>query len=194
MICRNHVDVTQGLRRCARCGGAFCQDCLVTIQNKPYCAMCKQEHLLDVRSGVDRSTLTFATVLKRFGAIIVDGLIINIPMYIVMMGFIFTAAGASEEPSPLINLIAIPFMFAHMVYEGLMFQLKDGQTLGKMALKVKVVRPDGSSISTGQAWGRAALKLVLGCLWIVDYIPALFTRERTTIHDLVAGTRVVETY
>lgn len=194
MICRNHIDVTEGVRRCSRCGSTFCGDCLVTIQNKPYCATCKHEHLLDVRSGVAPGALSLATIWKRFGAIFVDGLIVNLPMYVILMGFVFGTASAGEEPNPLLNLIGIPFMFVHMIYEGLMFQLKDGQTLGKMALKVKVVRPDGSSITTGQAWGRAAMKLVLGCLWFVDYIPAFFTREKTTLHDLIAGTRVVEMY
>ena len=73
-----------------------------------------------------------------------------------------------------------------------MLQTKNGQTLGKMALKVRVVRPDGSPISPGQAWGRVAMRTILGCLWIVDYIPAFFTPERTTLHDMVAGTRVVD--
>jgi uncharacterized RDD family membrane protein YckC len=36
------------------------------------------------------------------------------------------------------------------------------------------------------------MRTILGCLWIVDYIPAFFTNERTTLHDMVAGTRVVE--
>ena len=75
-----------------------------------------------------------------------------------------------------------------------MLSMKSGQTLGKLAVKVQVVRPDGRPISTGQAWGRAVMRLVLGCLWIVDYLPAFFTEQKTTLHDMVAGTRVIETY
>ena len=73
-----------------------------------------------------------------------------------------------------------------------MLSMKNGQTVGKMALRLRVVRPDGSRISNGQAWGRAVMRLVLGCLFIVDYIPYFFTDEKTTLHDMVAGTRVVE--
>jgi len=62
MICRNHVDVSAGVRRCSRCGVTFCSDCLVDIQGKPYCATCKGEQLLDVRSGVDRTNLEFAGI------------------------------------------------------------------------------------------------------------------------------------
>ena len=66
-----------------------------------------------------------------------------------------------------------------------------GQTLGKMALKVKVVNADGSPLSSGQAWGREIIRGILGFLYIVDYLPAFFTQQKTTLHDLVAKTRVV---
>ena len=72
MICRNHVDVSAGVRRCSRCGGTFCGDCLVDISGKPYCATCKTEQLLDVRSGVDVGVLDYASVPRRFVAQMID--------------------------------------------------------------------------------------------------------------------------
>jgi uncharacterized RDD family membrane protein YckC len=194
LVCRNHLEVTEGVRRCARCGTPYCPDCTVDIQGRPYCATCKTEQLLDVRSGVDMSQLDLASPWKRFGAIIIDGLLINMPLYAIMMFYVFSSAQSGDEPHPLISFAGIPLMFVQFIYEGLMLSMKDGQTVGKMAAKVKVVRPDGTSITTGQAWGRAAMKMVLGCLWIVDYIPAFFTQEKTTVHDMVAGTRVVNTF
>ena len=196
MICRNHVDVSEGVRRCARCGGTFCADCLVDIQGRPHCATCKGEQLLDVRSGVDRTVLAYAGIGKRFGAIFLDGLITNVPVYIVMMVLVFGMMGSGKEPpNPFFfNFISLPLIFVNFLYEGLMLQMKNGQTVGKIALRVRVVRPDGSPISSGQAWGRAGMRLILGCLWIVDYIPAFFTPDKTTLHDMIAGTRVVEIY
>lgn len=193
MLCRNHIDVAEGVRRCARCGSPFCPDCLVEISGRPFCATCKSEQLLDVRSGVDRSQMQYSTILRRFGAIFLDSLLIVVPMYAIMGVFIFVPATRGQEPNPLFNLIGIPFALLSLAYEGLMLQYKNGQTLGKMALKVRVVRPDGSPISPGQAWGRVVMRTILGCLWIVDYIPAFFTPEKTTLHDMVAGTRVVDT-
>src|SRR5436305_7391281 len=77
MICRNHVDVSEGVRRCSRCGTPFCRDCLVEIGGAPYCAMCKTEQLLDVRSGVS-GPLDLATIGKRFLAVLVDGIILYV--------------------------------------------------------------------------------------------------------------------
>ncbi|HYO78918.1 MAG TPA: RDD family protein [Thermoanaerobaculia bacterium] len=191
MICANHADVSEAIRRCARCAIPYCSDCLVDIAGRPYCANCKQQQLLDVRSGVVRGQLDLATVGKRFGAVFLDWLIIAIPMYAVMAVLIFIPTAQGREPSPFVNLIGLPFAFLSLLYEGLMMQYKNGQTLGKMALRIRVVRPDGTPMSTGQAWGRAGMKVLFGCIWFVDYLVALFTDERTTLHDMVAGTRVV---
>jgi len=193
MICRNHVDVSEGVRRCSRCGSTFCRNCLVDIQGKPYCATCKTEQLLDVKSGVDRTVLEYAGIGRRFAAQFIDGLITGIPTMIIVFFFIFTTvAGGKAQPNlpPFVNLwFLIPAVIA-LAYEALLLA-RNGQTLGKMALKVRVVRPDGSPISGGQAWGRAVSRALLGFLYIVDYIPAFFTKEKTTLHDMIARTRVV---
>lgn len=67
-----------------------------------------------------------------------------------------------------------------------------GQTLGKMALGIAVVRRDG-----GQAgYGRAALRCLGGLLscasFGLGYAGVVFTRERRGLADWLAGTRVVE--
>jgi uncharacterized RDD family membrane protein YckC len=196
MICRNHVDVSEGVRRCARCGGTFCSNCLVDIGDHPYCAECKTQQLLDARSGVDRTILNYASVLKRFGAMLLDNLVLCIPNVAVIV-IILAATGALDNPDRAGNWVQVAnipaFAFA-IGYEALMLILKNGQTLGKMAVGVRVVRVDGSPVTNGQAWGRAAMRAVLGCLIIVDYLPAFFTEEKTTLHDLIAGTRVVDAY
>ena len=193
MSCRNHVDVSEGVRHCVRCGGEFCPDCLVTIQDLPYCAVCKNEKLLDVRSGVERHQLPLASVWKRFAAYIIDYFIILIPFYSIFFAIMFLTRDERGEPNPLAFLAMIPMIFAWPVYEALMMQYRNGQTLGKMALDVRVVRADGSPLTAGNAWGRAAMKFVLSsCLSIIDFVPAFFTDERTTLHDLVVSTRVIE--
>jgi uncharacterized RDD family membrane protein YckC len=66
-----------------------------------------------------------------------------------------------------------------------------GQTLGKMALGIVVVRLDGGSVG----YGRAALRCIGGLLAIaclgLGYAGVLFTSERRGLADWLAGTRVV---
>src|ERR1700738_1009583 len=137
MICRNHVDVSVGVRRCSRCGVTFCRDCLVDTAAQPYCATCKSEQLLDVRSGVDRTNLQFASIGRRFAAQILDSLIISVPSIIVIMVVAFQAASGGQPPAGFNLWLIIPSILA-VVYEALMVRSR-GQTLGKMAMKVKVV-------------------------------------------------------
>ena len=193
LACRNHPDVIEGIRHCSRCGGTFCNDCLVTIDNRLYCATCKVEQLLDVRSGVDRTVLNLAGAGKRFVALLIDRLIVFVPVYGLFLFGMIASADAKGEPNPWVLLLVIPVIFAMPVYEALMMQHRNGQTLGKKAMGIRVVRADGSAVTAGQSWGRAFMRLLLeGCISIIDYIPAYFTDQKTTIHDMAAGTRVIE--
>ncbi|HEX6161077.1 MAG TPA: RDD family protein [Thermoanaerobaculia bacterium] len=198
LMCRNHPEVVEGIRRCSRCGFTFCRDCLVDIDGHPYCATCKTEQLMNVRSGVDPTRLPLAGFWQRFAAAIIDGILMAIPVWLIVGGlliFVVATDGAESMADPPIwlNFVQLPLMFLTPIYEGLMYSKKNGQTVGKMALKLRVVRADGSPISSGQAWGRAWIKLVFSCFCIVDYIPFFFTEDKTTLHDMVASTRVVET-
>ncbi len=193
--CRNHWDVVEGLRQCSRCGQTFCRDCLVDINGFAYCASCKNEQLLDVRSGVTLTTnLDLAHPGRRFVALFIDGFIIGLPfgvLMIVLMVGAFSTNRMTPETMLWLQPLSWLSIVAMLVYEGLMLSAR-GQTVGKIAMKIKVVRPDGSNISTGQAWGRAAMRQVLvSCLCIINYLPAFFTQEKTTLHDMVASTRVV---
>jgi uncharacterized RDD family membrane protein YckC len=197
LICRNHPEVSEGVRPCSRCGASFCSDCLVRIGDREYCAMCKNEQLLDVRSGVDRSHLAYSSFWKRLGAYLIDYVLLTVVNWAIMLPVMFmtgfnAAMGGTGEPSPWFFLIYIPMVLIPIFYEALMLQKKNGQTLGKLALQIRVVRPDGSPITNGQAWGRSVMRLVLGCLIIFDYVPYFFTDEKTTLHDMVATTRVVD--
>jgi uncharacterized RDD family membrane protein YckC len=188
MICRNHVEVSEGLRRCSRCGAPFCRDCLVSIAGAPYCATCKNEQLLDVRSGVSTAAnVDLASIGRRFVASFLDGLIIGVPSLILIFMFVGVARQTgSRFTSPFFLFPTI----AGVLYQAAMLAQR-GQTLGKMAMKIKVVQPDGDDITSGQAWGREVSRALLGLLYIVDFIPAFFTKEKRTIHDMLAGTIVV---
>jgi uncharacterized RDD family membrane protein YckC len=184
MICRNHVDVSEGIRRCGRCGATFCRDCLVDIGGTPYCATCKTEQLLDARSGVQRTALDIANIGRRLVGYIIDTFILYVVNFVV--GFVIGVAMASTGASTSAGIIgAIAGLFVTVVYDALLTAAR-GQTLGKMAMTIKVVSEDGSQVRPGQAWGRALAKLIPFAALV-----ALFNDERKGIHDMLAHTRVV---
>ena len=172
----------------------------------PYCAPCKLELIRDLRSGLEPGSLDLGSIGRRFAAILVDNFLTTMASYALLIPLMIIIAGAAgaaaaaesaadsgEDPFVgILGLLVYPIALGiPLVYEGWMLTLR-GQTLGKMALGVKVVTPDGGPISTGQAWGRTAVKIVLASCMGITYIPALMTRERTCLHDMIAGTRVVK--
>lgn len=202
MPCKNHPFVEDRLTRCSRCAEAFCPDCIVEIGGLPYCLDCKTESMRDLRSGVPFRELDMATIGRRFGAIFIDGLITIIPVMVLAflvllpLGMVEAQEGMEELPPALAifgNIfVSLAAGAIYILYEGLMLS-SGGQTVGKKAMKIKVVTAEGGDITSGQAWGRAASRQILGivpCLGLIDYLVA-FGQERTTIHDMMAKTRVV---
>jgi uncharacterized RDD family membrane protein YckC len=186
-VCSNHPDVSEGVHRCTRCAHSFCRDCLVFIGGAPYCASCKGEQLLDVRSGVDSSSLPIATLSRRSGGYLIDVL----PLTAIVMFLVFRAMQTGKVVQRF-DPTVIAFTFLYVAYDALMIQFRS-QTLGKMAAKTKVVRIDGTPVTAGQAWVRALTRWALNYLYFIDWITIFFTRERLCVHDMLAKTRVVNT-
>jgi len=191
--CLNHIDVMQGLNRCTRCGKTFCGDCLVELKGGFFCAPCKSEQVKDIQSGVDATQLPLAGTGARFAAQFIDGIVMRVVT--IPLNFIFTTGAiqpgsTNQAMSMLVVVLLIQFGLWYL-YEALMLQWR-GQTLGKMALKIKVVTPEGNDIAASQAWIRPLIRILMTVTIIVDYIPAFFTKGKTCIHDMVAKTRVVK--
>lgn len=201
MPCKNHPYIEDGLTRCARCADSFCPDCIVQIGGYPYCATCKAEAMRDLRSGLPAvgRQLELASVGRRFLALWIDGIILAIPLMILAFAIGIPAGMFTEstgDPSPAIlvlqALLTLAYMGFGIAYEGVMLS-SGGQTIGKKALKIKVVTPEGNDITRGQAWTRSVVRQVLSavpCLGIIDYLVA-FGEDRACIHDQAAKTRVV---
>lgn len=202
MGCPFHPEAESGLEACGRCAVSFCSDCYVVLSDRALCAACKEEHVRDLRSGIRPGLLDLASIGRRLLGMWLDGLIQTMAAYAIVlpltMGSVAvfgaaTAAGGSEPPGALmaaVMLLTYPIYFAvPIAYEGFMLQ-RQGQTLGKMALGVRVVTPQGGPISRRQAWTRAVVKVLLGSCLGIDYLTALVTRDRTCLHDMIAKTRV----
>ena len=64
-------------------------------------------------------------------------------------------------------------------------------TPGKMALGLKVVRPNGDRVSYARALGRYFAEILSGLTLAIGYIIAAFDEEKRTLHDRICDTRVV---
>lgn len=205
MPCKNHPLAEENLNKCERCRQSFCPDCVVELKGQFYCADCKGEAVKDMQSGVGTDGLELAGLGARFAAAFIDGLLMLIPGLLLMavLGVGVLGMGAAGAGALGVGVATIIYLVVvlgiSVAYEGLMLSSR-GQTLGKMAIKIKVVTPEGHDISTGQAWGRAGVRLLFNIVgnipfmqwaYLVDIL-FIFGAERTCLHDKVAKTRVVK--
>jgi uncharacterized RDD family membrane protein YckC len=196
--CPNHPLVTTGLGACGQCGKNFCGDCLVALGGVPTCAGCKQGRLSDLRSGVPE--LDLAGPWTRFAAQFLDGLVFLVPGAVLFFaGFFLMVGSAGGTPNPALPVAGAAFFLGFtflavvgvVVYEALMVSAY-GQTLGKMALGIKVVTPQGGDVRAGQAWARAGSRAAMNTFYvgIIDIL-FIFSLRRQTLHDRIAQTVVV---
>jgi uncharacterized RDD family membrane protein YckC len=67
-----------------------------------------------------------------------------------------------------------------------------GQTVGKMALSIRVIDlKGGGSIGFGRAFIRQLVRIVSGAVILLGYLWMLWDREKQTWHDKAAGSVVV---
>ena len=141
----------------------------------------------------------------RLGARIIDTVIMGVVIFILLIAGIASAIGFSggeEESAAAVGAFvafAIVAVVIGVLYEVTMIATK-GQTLGKMATRIKVVRADnGLEPGWGKAIGRWIIPAALGFIpfvgWILSllvYLSLLWDKVRQGWHDKAAGTLVIK--
>ena len=83
-------------------------------------------------------------------------------------------------------------LFSSLIGAGytIVFHWMWGQTLGKMALQIRVVGMDGGPLSFGQSVGRYFATFLSAFILGIGFIMAGVRPDKRALHDLLAGTRV----
>jgi uncharacterized RDD family membrane protein YckC len=205
MPCLNHPAIDDGLVVCWRCRRYFCPNCVAQLQNYYFCGECKTTQARDLLAGTDLLHLPYASLGRRFLAAFIDGvvktgigMIINMVFQFGMVAISAGMGGKNGAPELVVGLLGVNIVVQwglQLLYEGGMTVWFDGQTLGKMALNMKVVNVNGAPLTAAQGWGRGVVKGLLHgcccCFWFPDALLALGD-ERASLHDLMVRTRVVD--
>ena len=134
---------------------------------------------------------------SRAGATILDFVIVWTPLVVV------TAIGGTTDDDTLGAVVIVAYLLtlaAALLYAPVLMARagdRHGQTLGKQALRIRVVREDGAPMTAGRGClrelvGKVVLGVVTGGVWtIVDNLWPLGDRRRQALHDKIASTLVV---
>lgn len=130
-----------------------------------------------------------SSVGERIVAYIIDMLIII--AYFILVSILFFNRSLGRASDTLIYVVILPALFYHLGSEILM----NGQSVGKKAMKIKVISLDGGSASLGQYLIRWVFRLVDFTVssWLAGLIAVAATEKRQRVGDLVAGTTLIRT-
>lgn len=176
---------------CTRCGSYACSKCVhVGADGLSYCSQCASK------------VTVLASRIERFGATLVDMLLLLVPTF---GGFMLTltvakAFGSNTGGSVVMVLSAVGLL-ALLGYQ-LHGAVETGQTVGKRMLGIRLVRTDGNPVSLGRILLRNLIPIALevlglglftlfGLFSVVDGL-FIFGKQRRCIHDWLADTKVVK--
>jgi uncharacterized RDD family membrane protein YckC len=144
----------------------------------------------------------YAGFWLRFGAVIVDGLIVAVPLILIFVAIAF-ALGAFDQmsnqqsgpPNGLAIMLDLGGRLVFVVVGWLYYALQESgihrATLGKRLVGIQVVDLTGERISFGRASGRFFGKIVSQIICYIGYMMAGFTERKQGLHDIMAGTLVI---
>ena len=120
---------------------------------------------------------------QRFGAALLDGLILSVPQWILI--------AIAPDAAAVIYILFLIIGIAYYVYlEG----GATGQTIGKRAAGIRVYDlREGGPIGYGRAFIRYIGRYVSAIVVLLGYLWMLWDGEKQTWHDKFAGSVVVPT-
>lgn len=158
--------------------------------------------------GAPPPQLVYAGMGKRLLAAIIDGLLISlggVPGWIVMIVFVVGAASTADARGHLSDdatgaMMGGMFLGYFLIFVGSViiwiFQIyllgRDGATLGKRWMKIKVIDPAGQPLGFGKAFLRELVKQLLGGLCFLLYLWPLFDNEKQGLWDKLFSTHAYD--
>jgi uncharacterized RDD family membrane protein YckC len=141
----------------------------------------------------------------RVGATIIDGVVIGIPATLIFLALgVGVGSGGDRSFGALIGALLLSlfvFLVFALLYAPTMMSRTNGQTLGRMATGIRVIRADGGPMTFGFAALREivvkglavgiASSLTGGIAYVVDCLWPLWDDENRALHDFVVNTRTV---
>src|SRR5262245_10231789 len=190
---------------CAECGRPTRADELASFGQMKVCPACKNNYAQKLREGVvSPVAMRYTGFWLRVVATIIDSIIVNLVAGIAQFALLgsfasFEALSPDVRPEAIwaalagrVGLAVAIGTAIHACYEAF-FVAQLGATPGKLALGLKVVRPDGGPLSLGRAFGRYFAKILSGMILGIGYLMVAFDSQKRGLHDLICDTRVIKT-
>ena len=136
----------------------------------------------------------------RFLAYLIDAIILSIGYWLVAFvfgfnGWLFLGSDYKYWAAAGVTLVVIYSVLSFIapwLYYALMESSKFQGTIGKWALKIRVVDEDGKKITFSRATGRYFAKILSSLTLGIGYIMVAFTERKQGLHDILARTIILK--
>ena len=178
---------------CAQCGRLFAASELVEQGELRVCAACAASSAAPSRG--EGGAMDYGGFWIRFLAKLIDGVILGVVQVAISVVFVLYIIGSVAKQGPAGAIagyvgLQVASLLLNAIY-AIVFVGRFGATPGKMALRLKIVRPDGSRVSYGRALGRWLAEMLSAILLLIGYLIAAFDDEKRALHDRICDTRVI---
>jgi uncharacterized RDD family membrane protein YckC len=132
----------------------------------------------------------------RLAAAILDAILILFALYAPLIIAAAVGGTGGGDPATYSTVAGLSMLFITLGFLGItiFYVARDGQTLAKKWLGIKVIRTDGTKASLGRIFAlRNLISWVLAFTFIYSIVDALFIfgEDRQCLHDKMADTVVV---
>ncbi len=181
---------------CTMCNRIVPPGDAIEYQGDYICAECKPGFVQRLKEGIPLPGMVYAGFWIRFVAVLVDSLIQMVFVCGLAAGsaaliFPFAQNGFESGAQILWQIIYMLGSYVIQCAYQTFFLGRYGATPGKMLLRLKVVRPDGSKLTYWRAFGRYWATLISYFTCYIGYVIAAFDDEKRTLHDHICSTRVI---
>lgn len=136
-------------------------------------------------------SVQYAGFWKRFGAALLDGIILFIVQRLIIFVLTFFSGAILRRAQGVEVFSSVLIIVITWLYYAFQESSPQQATLGKQALGIIVTDLNGNQISFARATGRYFSKILSGLILLIGYIMAAFTEKKQALHDIIAGTLVV---
>lgn len=144
----------------------------------------------EIEDILDREELSLASIQKRSMAFFIDEMLLSLLLMLSLWDS-FSNAASVEEIIALTNSFVLEYMAVKIIYQTF-FVMQYGATLGKLAMKIKVIEictlENPTLIS---AFNRAVFRIISEMIFYLGFLWGMFDPSRQTWHDKTARTLVV---
>lgn len=150
--------------------------------------------------AIDSTDIAYAGFIRRFAAYFIDGIIVAVLAAAVTLPMAEVQPFApGADPAEILRTMATvqgPRSLVQLVIAMLYYALQESSsaqaTLGKRALGIKVTDLQGRRLSFAHALGRWVAAVLSYLTLYIGFFMAGFTERKQALHDMVAGTLVVD--